>query len=143
MSFLNLLAEVITKDLCMQCGACYVACPKDLVKIGPNDNIAFLGELYLDCGNCVDCLESCPGQNPGTEASEIQLFSRKRETKERWTGIYTNLVAGKSTNPDLFVNSASGGSVTSLLSSAMKNLLLDFDDTEVQSFIKAKKTCST
>ncbi len=126
MSFLDLSEQVIARDLCMQCGACYVACPLDLIKIDSSGEITFLGNSFLDCGSCNACLQSCPGYDPETSVGELQLFDRTRLKEERWIGVYSKLVASRSTNPDILNHSSSGGSATSLLGTAMKHLNLDY-----------------
>ncbi len=126
MSFTNLVEEVLSKDLCMQCGACYVACPKDLIKIGPKGDILFMGKSDSDCGTCNACLQSCPGNDPETATIELQIFGKTRQKENRWIGVYDKLLASRSTDINIQENSSSGGSATSLLGVAMKHLDLNY-----------------
>ncbi|MCC5648078.1 Coenzyme F420 hydrogenase/dehydrogenase, beta subunit C-terminal domain [Nostoc sp. CHAB 5824] len=124
MPFRNLEETILSSNLCTSCGACQVGCPSDIIRMD-----GLHPKLTVDtdavCGTCIDCLTVCPGLDTGVPESEQQLFGRQRQVEERWLGIYDSIHAGCSTDPVLFECSASGGSVTTLLASAMSCLKLD------------------
>jgi coenzyme F420 hydrogenase subunit beta len=115
----------LDQELCAHCGACQLACPKDLIEFP--GLFPRLGEKagFLACGQCRDCLDICPGLDPAASRAEVRLFGRYRRRKERWLGIYRQAVAACATAPQVFEASASGGSVTALLAAAMKCQRLD------------------
>ncbi|MEH2193503.1 MAG: Coenzyme F420 hydrogenase/dehydrogenase, beta subunit C-terminal domain [Nostoc sp.] len=124
MSFQNLQETILSPNLCASCGACQLACPSDVIQI--NDLYPKLTTTTDEiCGECTDCLNVCPGLDTGVPESEKQLFGRLRQPEERWLGIYTSIYGGCATDSAVFERSASGGSVTTLLASAMKCLNLD------------------
>ncbi len=124
MSFQKLEETILSSNLCASCGACQLACPSDVIQI--NDLYPKLMTTTDEiCGECTDCLNVCPGLNTGVPESEQQLFGRLRQPEERWLGIYTSVYGGYATDSVVFERSASGGSVTTLLASAMRCLNLD------------------
>lgn len=125
MPFQDLNNKVLLPNLCASCGACELACPADIIKM---DELypKFLEKADTVCGTCTDCLNVCPGLDTGVPESEQELFGRQRKAEERWLGIHSSVHAGYSTDIDIFNRSASGGSVTTLLGSAMKCMNLDY-----------------
>jgi coenzyme F420 hydrogenase subunit beta len=122
--FANLGAQVLNANLCTGCGACVLACPERLVRmegLKPRADDATSDR----CGQCTDCLKTCPGRDPATPDLERALFGRTRRPDERWLGIFTEILAGHATDPVTFDRSGSGGSVTALLATAMTALPLD------------------
>lgn len=125
MPYSNLQQAVLENELCASCGACYTVCPEDVIEMGPLvPRLADWSDGAI-CGACNDCVEACPGLDPGTRESEQQLFGRVRHPDERWLGIFQSCYAGRATEAKLFESSASGGSATALLQSAAESLELD------------------
>ena len=60
-----------------------------------------------------------------TPAAEKRLFGRSRTRDERWVGIFSDVLAGYALDPAVFEASASGGSLTALLQTAMVALDVD------------------
>jgi coenzyme F420 hydrogenase subunit beta len=126
MTFQQLSQQVLETELCTVCGACQLVCPPGV--IGFDDLTPVLTEpawTEADCGSCGDCLEVCPGADPATPAAEKRLFGRSRTHDERWIGIFSEVLAGYALDPAIFEASASGGSLTALLQTAM--VALDAD----------------
>ncbi|HEV3359565.1 MAG TPA: Coenzyme F420 hydrogenase/dehydrogenase, beta subunit C-terminal domain [Pseudonocardiaceae bacterium] len=120
MSFDGLAQAVLDTDLCASCGACQLACPAGV--IGFDDLTPVLTDpswTASDCGTCTDCLDVCPGADPDTPRSEQRLFGRTRTPDERWTGIFSDVFASHSLIPAVYETSASGGSITALLQTAL------------------------
>ncbi|MEU8827793.1 Coenzyme F420 hydrogenase/dehydrogenase, beta subunit C-terminal domain [Streptomyces sp. NPDC048636] len=120
MTFEQLSKDVLESGLCTVCGACQLACPPGV--IGFDDLEPVLTEpawTASDCGTCDDCLTVCPGADPATPYAEDRLFGRTRTPEERWTGIFSEVLAGHALSPDLYEASASGGSLSALLQTAL------------------------
>ncbi|MFJ8934151.1 Coenzyme F420 hydrogenase/dehydrogenase, beta subunit C-terminal domain [Streptomyces sp. NPDC102365] len=126
MTFKQLSEAVLRKDLCTVCGACQLACPAGVVGFsGLEPVLTEPSWTESDCGGCRDCLDVCPGADPGTPAAETRLFGRSRAPRERWTGIFSEVLAGHALDPVVFEASASGGSLTALLQTALAVLGAD------------------
>lgn len=126
MTFQQLQKDVLDLDLCTVCGACQLACPAAVIGFdGLAPVLTAASWTDTDCGDCADCLDVCPGADPATPAAEERLFGRTRTPEERWTGIFSEVVAGHSLDPAVFEASASGGTLTALLQTAMVALGVD------------------
>ncbi|MUZ74096.1 4Fe-4S dicluster domain-containing protein [Agrobacterium vitis] len=115
MSIRILQENVLDSNLCAGCGACQLVCPEQLVVLHPDTLQPVLDFDPASCGDCHLCHDVCPGADPGTDAAEMQLFGRERQSSERWLGIHIDLFGARSTRADVFEASASGGTVTTLL----------------------------
>ncbi|GHH86828.1 hypothetical protein GCM10018793_60270 [Streptomyces sulfonofaciens] len=123
MTFQQLEKDVLEPELCTVCGACQLACPAGVIGFDGLDPVLTAEDWTAsDCGDCTDCLDVCPGADPGTPATEERLFGRTRTVQERWTGVFTEVVAGHAVDPVVYEASASGGSLTALLQTAMREL---------------------
>ncbi|MEV4640383.1 Coenzyme F420 hydrogenase/dehydrogenase, beta subunit C-terminal domain [Actinoplanes sp. NPDC049548] len=122
MSFADLSAVVLEPGLCTACGACSLACPADVIGFEGLEPVAAPNWTAADCGSCTDCLDACPGADPGTPEAEVRLFGRTRTDAERWLGVYTEVLGGRSARPEVFAASASGGSITALLQATAAEL---------------------
>ncbi|NUS11672.1 MAG: coenzyme F420-reducing hydrogenase [Streptomyces sp.] len=126
MSFDQLAKDVLENDLCTVCGACQLACPPGVIGFdGLSPVLTEPAWTVSDCGTCGDCLDVCPGADPQTPLAEERLFGRTRTPEERWTGVFSEVLAGHSLTPSVYECSASGGSLTTLLQTAL--LALDVD----------------
>ncbi|MDD4965738.1 Coenzyme F420 hydrogenase/dehydrogenase, beta subunit C-terminal domain [Halothiobacillus sp.] len=56
----------------------------------------------------------------------MRLFGRGRTKEERWFGVMQGVYGGRSTDPETYRRSASGGSATTLLREAARQLALDW-----------------
>ncbi|MFN0184444.1 MAG: ferredoxin-type protein NapF [Aquabacterium sp.] len=66
-------------ELCTQCGACTAACPRDLIRAGPDG----LPELSFDqqgCDLCGACLRACEPGALSTREADPPLQARARLT---------------------------------------------------------------
>ncbi|MGA5702112.1 Coenzyme F420 hydrogenase/dehydrogenase, beta subunit C-terminal domain [Peterkaempfera bronchialis] len=126
MTFEQLRKDVLSPDLCTVCGACQLVCPPGVIGFDGLDPV-LTAESWTeaDCAGCGDCLAVCPGLDPASPSAEVRLFGRSRTPEERWTGIFTEVVAGYALDPEVFEASASGGSITALLQTAMVALGVD------------------
>ncbi|MFI0977553.1 Coenzyme F420 hydrogenase/dehydrogenase, beta subunit C-terminal domain [Streptomyces sp. NPDC021093] len=123
MSFQQLERDVLEPELCTVCGVCELACPAGVIGFEGLDPVLTVASwTAADCGECTDCVDVCPGADPGTPATEERLFGRTRTPQERWTGVFEEVVAGHALDPVVYEASASGGSLTALLQTAMREL---------------------
>jgi len=112
-SCLDLQSEVISTGLCCGCGACVGVCPVGALAID-----IFRSHLptidQTKCTECGLCLKVCPGKGypvnqwVGSRAETGALMSPTR-------GPVRQYLKGYSTDPDIRLNSASGGVATGLL----------------------------
>ncbi|WP_102922845.1 Coenzyme F420 hydrogenase/dehydrogenase, beta subunit C-terminal domain [Streptomyces noursei] len=123
MTFQQLQKDVLDPGLCTVCGACELACPAGVIGFDGLDPVLTTESwTAADCADCSDCLDVCPGADPGTPAAEERLFGRTRTPRERWIGVFSEVVAGHALDPVVYETSASGGSLTALLQTAMHRL---------------------
>ncbi|MFF0746731.1 Coenzyme F420 hydrogenase/dehydrogenase, beta subunit C-terminal domain [Streptomyces sp. NPDC004111] len=123
MSFQQLERDILEPELCTVCGACELACPAGVIGFEGLDPVLTVASwTAADCGECTDCVDVCPGADPGTPATEERLFGRTRTPQERWTGVFEEVVAGHALDPVVYEASASGGSLTALLQTAVREL---------------------
>lgn len=120
MTFGALREAVLNPELCTSCGACELVCPADVIGFDGLEPVLRTDDWTdADCRSCSDCLDVCPGADPGTAESEVQLFGHTRSSADRWLGIRRRIVGGFATDPAIFAASASGGSITALLDFAL------------------------
>jgi len=96
---------------CIGCGACESICPKnciDVVEVGRKGLRAFVAEG--ECISCGQCLKVCP-------IEEIKIPDDLNRVKKGYRG--------HSNNKDIYLNSSSGGGVSSLLWTMFEKNLID------------------
>lgn len=128
MSFYRLYQEIISNHLCVDCGACKLICPanvidyeRDLTSYEPHLTGKCLGD---SCGKCVDV---CPGANVPLKEIEGTLMGRSREegTVEDTLGILKRVYVAQWDDDTILEATGSGGVVTGLLVHAMEKGLID------------------
>ncbi|MFC1523804.1 Coenzyme F420 hydrogenase/dehydrogenase, beta subunit C-terminal domain [Thermodesulfobacteriota bacterium] len=105
--------EVVNKNLCCGCGACVGVCPTGALAIDifKSHEPVFDKLKCIDCGLCYDV---CPGRGyPVVQWSRQQCSEAIRMIPER--GPVGKYLMGHSTDPDIRLNSASGGIATSMM----------------------------
>jgi coenzyme F420 hydrogenase subunit beta len=126
MTFGQLAETILKPELCSSCGACELTCPPGVIGFNGLEPVLLDNSWTdADCGQCGACLDVCPGLDPGTASSEQRIFGRTREPEERWTGIFDEVLAGHAVDPAVYEVSASGGSMTVLLQTALLALGID------------------
>ncbi|MCX9078830.1 MAG: Coenzyme F420 hydrogenase/dehydrogenase, beta subunit C-terminal domain [Candidatus Methanoperedens sp.] len=112
---------VIPKELCTRCGACNVICPTNVIRF---DNHDF---PYIETPNCIDCglcLKVCPGIEFDLQEHHQQMFQTDYPT-HKMGGEYHKAYVGYARRPEIRQAGASGGIVTKLLISLLKNDMID------------------
>lgn len=126
MSIEQLKRTVLDPALCAGCGACGLVCPNQWIKFDVDKIEPRIGFDASACGTCMQCLDVCPGAEPDTARSEERLFGRRRTPEERWLGIYDRVYGARSSDPEVVLRSASGGTVTTLLLASKQCLGVDY-----------------
>lgn len=110
---INIKSAILDKDLCSGCGGCVGVCPTGALIIDskksfkPEFDAAF-------CTQCGLCYEVCPGK--GYPVNKMATESCDDATKMHLTyGPVRHFWLGHSTDPNIRLESASGGVATSLL----------------------------
>lgn len=116
LSFDELQQNVISKNICTNCGACFLACPL----LGVLDYNIKGPSLVGECSHCGLCLRVCPRYNPQIEQIERALFGRERKPDEIY-GISRSIYVTRSTSKKILIKCQDGGLVTTLLSSALNS----------------------
>ena len=119
MSFEESLGKVVLAEECMGCAACVVVCP-----FGCLEYVNEKPEEVEECRDCGICAQVCPRYELPWPALEEFTFGRERDTKEEF-GIYRRIVVAQSNDKDVLKVCQDGGVVTTLLTSAFRNGIID------------------
>lgn len=125
MTGMLLKLTVLDQNLCAGCGACALVCPPQVISFDPDRVVPLLEGIGDSCESCSECLAVCPGLQPDTDRSELELFGRTRRADERWLGISRQAIGARSTDPQIVRRSASGGTATTLLLTAREHFDVD------------------
>lgn len=125
MTGMLLKLTVLDQNLCAGCGACALVCPQQVIVFDPDRVVPLLEGIGDSCESCTECLAVCPGLQPDTDRSELELFGRTRRAEERWLGISRQAIGARSTDPQIVRRSASGGTATTLLLTAREHFDVD------------------
>lgn len=125
MTGMLLKLTVLDQNLCAGCGACALVCPQQVIVFDPDRVVPLLEGIGDSCESCTECLTVCPGLQPDTDRSELELFGRTRRAEERWLGISRQAIGARSTDPQIVRRSASGGTATTLLLTAREHFDVD------------------
>jgi len=115
----SLGAEVVNTENCAGCGACVVTCPFKCLEYRNNKPV-----LVKDCKTCGICPRVCPHYHQSPAELEKYVFGRKRSVEEEF-GIHLRLAVVQARDKKIIGISQDGGLVTSLLSFALENKLID------------------
>ncbi len=119
MSFEESLGKVVLPEDCMGCAACVAVCP-----FGCLEYVDEKPEEAKECKVCGICAQVCPRYELPWPALEESVFGRERNPKEEF-GVYRRIVVAKSTDKDILRGCQDGGVVTTLLTSALRNGMID------------------
>lgn len=128
MAFTKLYDEVISKNLCTDCGACSMVCPKQAITYQETPT-SYEPVLAGDClgEKCTMCSDACAGAFVPRTKSEETFFGRARldDGVENTQGVLKDVYIGQWKEMDILQESGSGGFVTGLLSFALDRGLID------------------
>ncbi|MHA2407619.1 MAG: Coenzyme F420 hydrogenase/dehydrogenase, beta subunit C-terminal domain, partial [Candidatus Ranarchaeia archaeon] len=118
-AFSNLERDVISPDICIQCGMCISVCPVDVIE--------FKGEtpvLVGDCIQCGFCSKACPQIYYDRSLVEENTFGRK-STEEDPLGVYLEIHSARMKDERLRGKSQDGGATTAIMAALIKKNLID------------------
>jgi coenzyme F420 hydrogenase subunit beta len=120
--FGSLVAEIISKDLCMYCGACIASCPIDILFHSEKEEPVMHGT----CAACQVCYYSCPRIELPVAEIEERLFGRARRPDEAILGVHIGLYSVRSKDPEVLKRAQDGGAATSILIYALEHGIIDY-----------------
>jgi len=115
----TLLEKVVLEENCIGCGACVLVCP-----FGCLEYFEQKPKLVKKCEVCGICPRVCPRYEWSLSDLEKLVFGRERKPNEDF-GIYQRLVFAQTTDKDIMPSCQDGGVVTTLISFALKNGIID------------------
>ncbi|MDH5783065.1 MAG: Coenzyme F420 hydrogenase/dehydrogenase, beta subunit C-terminal domain [Candidatus Bathyarchaeota archaeon] len=115
----TLLEKVVLKENCMGCGACVIVCP-----FGCLEYLEQKPKLVKNCEVCGICPRVCPRYEWSRSDLEKLVFGRERKPNEDF-GVYQRLVLAQTTDKDVMLSCQDGGVVTTLVTFALKNGIID------------------
>jgi len=120
-AFDDLNLSIISQGFCTLCGACEAACPVHAIRVEEN-------ELhYDDCSNFLDfcpiCYDICPHTEP--LLMEAMKFVADAPIRRSAVGYYRKILLAQAVDPKIREMSHSGGVVTTLLTQAMEDGIID------------------
>ena len=115
----SLLEKVVLKELCAGCGACILVCPFTCLEYYEEKP-----KLVKKCEICGICPRVCPRYDFSQSTLEKLVFERERKPEEAF-GVYRRLVVAQTTDDNISRTCQDGGVVSSLLTFAMKNGVID------------------
>jgi coenzyme F420 hydrogenase subunit beta len=120
-AFDDLNLDIISQGFCTLCGACEAACPVHAIRIRENRL------LYDDCSNFLDfcpiCYDICPHTEP--LLMEAMRFVFDAPIRRGAIGYYREILLAQAVDPNIREISHSGGVVTTLLTQAMEDGIID------------------
>lgn len=115
----TLLEKVVSKETCMGCGACVFVCPYSCLEYSEEKP-----KLAKKCEVCGICPTACPRYEWSSADLEKLVFGRERKPNEDF-GIYQHLVLAQTIDKDIKPSCQDGGVVSTLVSFALKNGIID------------------
>ncbi len=116
------LASIVNNDLCHRCGSCVGICPTGVLE---TDGHGFPAIKHLSaCTDCDLCTKVCPGEEFPYTAAYQDLFEVSPDITETH-GSFQQAVIAYASNQHIRDNSSSGGLITAMLVSLIKNGQID------------------
>ena len=115
----------IARTLCNQCGICVSVCPVNAIKLKRDNygNYFPVASYENKCIACQICLNICPGLSVDFNGLNKEIFGRLPDNY--YVGNYNGSYLGYSNEPDIRLNSSSGGIVTSVAIHALETGLVN------------------
>jgi len=117
--FEDSLKKLVVPELCVGCGSCVAFCPMKCLEYSDG-----LPRLVGRCTECGICFQVCPSCGPPQEEIERLIFGRERRTEEEF-GVYRRVVVAQTTDRRIREVCQDGGLVTSLLTFALEEGLIE------------------
>lgn len=120
-SWRDLYKQVVQSNLCTGCGACVMACPRDVldydhanyrpVNVEPTTSA---GQCAHGARGCDICTRACPHFGAWELDGELALHGRTRQPDEVF-GIAQGIWLARATHPEVLAAAQDGGLVSALL----------------------------
>lgn len=128
MNSTNVINTIVKNDLCCGCGVCSGICPQKKLVMKFNEYGEYIPFQEKECPKiCGVCLNVCPFHDQNTNETELgkSLYEGIRDIEYLpETGYYLDSYAGYSAN--FRQNSSSGGMTTWLLTTLLREKLVDY-----------------
>jgi len=128
MSFYKLYGDVISKNLCTDCGACMLVCPEKVIALEETE-LSFEPQLIGRClgEKCAMCIQVCPGAYIPRTDIEKKILGRTRKNSglEQTQGVLQRVCIGQWKDERVLRASGAGGVVTGLLVYALEKGLIE------------------
>ncbi|MEM3730952.1 MAG: Coenzyme F420 hydrogenase/dehydrogenase, beta subunit C-terminal domain [Candidatus Bathyarchaeia archaeon] len=114
----DLQKNVLTKGLCLMCGACTKLCPYIDMVYGKG------AVIIEDCGLSEGkCYNFCPRTHIDVPSLDTHVFGHPR--KDPTLGVYTSIMKARAKNSAIRSNCQYGGVVSTLVAFALENGVID------------------
>lgn len=120
-AFNDLERKIIKSGFCTFCGACEAACPVQAIKI--DDYKVNHSDCSQHIDSCPICYEICPHSEK--LISESLKFVSETPTKREGLGYYRKILLAQAADPELRELGHGGAIVTTLLTNAIENGMID------------------
>ena len=119
------IESVVSGGLCTGCGTCVGVCPQDAIgMVIDNSRGIYVPQLNTErCNECGICFKVCPGHAVDFGQLNARIFGR--EPDDRLLGNYLGCYTGYASEYAIRYNSASGGLVTTLLTFALEEGIIE------------------
>ncbi|MCK4953127.1 Coenzyme F420 hydrogenase/dehydrogenase, beta subunit C-terminal domain [Candidatus Bathyarchaeota archaeon] len=118
-SFEESLEKIVSDEKCMGCAACVVCCPLNSLEY-----VEGKPKLVGKCTACGICAQLCPQYALPRQAMEKFVFGREKTIEEDF-GIYRRIVIARTTDERILQVCQDGGVVSTLLTVALKNGIIN------------------
>ena len=103
--------------MCISCGACICACPKNCIRLEKNGFYYFPKIDFSKCISCGRCSQVCP--------SDIMYESKDCFSVDSILGEYKQILFAKSVDRQILTNAVSGGVITGLINYLLYKRIYD------------------
>jgi len=113
------IENVVSENLCIQCGMCAAICPKNCIST-EKTNYDYLPKVSKDkCIDCSLCTKICSKNTLGSPDEKCLI------DEDYIFGEYINIYHAKTLNKDILKASTSGGVITTLVKALLENNYYD------------------
>lgn len=121
----NNITQVVRDGLCLGCGICYDACPKDCIKIIHGKELNYPKVDNAACIECSRCLNVCSGRGINIKKYTELLCNGETLKFDKYIGHFDECFSGFSLDYEIRYHSASGGCLSSFLIYLLDKKIID------------------
>lgn len=119
------VAQVVRDGLCLGCGVCQDACPKNCIKIVHDRDLNYPNVDETTCIECSRCLKVCSGIGIDMKKYSSEINKSNNLKYDKYLGYYDECFSGFSLNYDIRYHSASGGCLSTFLIYLLEKKIID------------------